>query len=181
MKELEETVDLVMRANEPTVLEEGGFEKLTEIAHRRYLDPSGVEKPYLTENEVTALRIPRGSLTQEERREIETHVVHTYNFLQQIPWGRRLSNIPDIAGSHHELLDGSGYPKKSKEIRVETRMMTIADIFDALTAADRPYKKAVPVKKALEIIESEVNRGRCDRDLFKIFVETKIWTSVLPE
>ena len=129
-----------------------------------------------------ALKLPRGSLTAQERLEIESHVVHTYNFLENIPWGRRLGAIPTIAGSHHEKLDGTGYPRglKGEEIRIESRMMTIADIFDALTASDRPYKKAVPVEKALDIIGFEVKDGKCDKELLRIFVESKVWQRVIP-
>jgi len=129
-----------------------------------------------------ALKLPRGSLTAQERLEIESHVVHTYNFLENIPWGRKLGAIPTIAGSHHEKLDGTGYPRglKGDEIRIESRMMTISDIFDALTASDRPYKKAVPVEKALDIIGFEVKDGKCDKELYRIFVESKVWQRVLP-
>ncbi|HZS38304.1 MAG TPA: HD domain-containing phosphohydrolase, partial [Polyangia bacterium] len=170
--EIDEHMAFVLKANEPTVLAEGSFERLAEIARLSYLDGRGQPHPYLREEEVAALKLPRGSLTVEERREIESHVVHTFNFLENIPWGRRLGKIPLIAGGHHEKLDGTGYPRglKGEEIRVETRMMTIADIFDALTASDRPYKKAVPVEKALDIIRFEVKDGKCDADLFRIFV-----------
>ena len=132
--------------------------------------------------EVAALRLPRGSLTEDERLEIESHVVHTYNFLKKIPWGRSSATIPTIAGAHHEKLDGTGYPRglKADEIPIESRMMTIADIFDALTATDRPYKKAVPVPKALDIIGFEVKAGKCDADLFRIFVEAEVWQVVIP-
>jgi HD-GYP domain-containing protein (c-di-GMP phosphodiesterase class II) len=171
----------ILKSNEPTIMPEGSFEKLVEIARLSYTDARGAEQPYLSSAEVSALKLPRGSLTSEERLEIESHVVHTYNFLENIPWGRRLGGIPQIAGSHHERLDGSGYPRglKSDEIRVETRMMSIADIFDALTASDRPYKKAVPVDKALDIIRYEVKEGKCDGELFRIFVEAKVWHRVL--
>jgi HD-GYP domain-containing protein (c-di-GMP phosphodiesterase class II) len=180
--ELDEHIAFILKANEPTVMPESGFERLSEIALMTYADPRGEVRPYLTQAEVAALRLPRGSLTVEERVEIESHVVHTYNFLENIPWGRRLGKIPQIAGSHHEKLDGTGYPRglKAEEIRVETRMMTIADIFDALTASDRPYKRAVPLEKALDIIGYEVKGGKCDPDLFKIFVEAKVWQRILP-
>jgi hypothetical protein len=180
--QLEEYVAFVLRSNEPTVMAEGSFERLAEIARMTSLDPRGQEQPYLTSFEVAALKLPKGSLTAEERLEIESHVVHTYNFLENIPWGRRLGKIPLIAGSHHEKLDGTGYPRglRAEEIRVETRMMTIADIFDALTASDRPYKKAVPVDKALDIIGFEVKGGKCDPELFRIFVEAKVWQKVIP-
>jgi HD-GYP domain-containing protein (c-di-GMP phosphodiesterase class II) len=183
LAELDEQVRFILKSNEPTVLAEGSFERLAEISGLSYLDPRGDSQPYLTSLEVAALKLPKGSLTAEERLEIESHVVHTYNFLENIPWGRRFGKIPIIAGSHHEKLDGTGYPRglKADEIRVETRMMTIADIFDALTASDRPYKKAVPVDKALDIIGFEVKDGKCDKELFRIFVEAKVWQRVIPE
>jgi HD-GYP domain-containing protein (c-di-GMP phosphodiesterase class II) len=182
LAELDDHIDFILKANEPTVMPASGFERLSEIALLTYVDPRGELRPYLTPSEVAALKLPRGSLTTEERVEIESHVIHTYNFLETIPWGRRLGKIPTIAGSHHEKLDGTGYPRglKGEEIRVETRMMTISDIFDALTASDRPYKRAVPLEKALDIISYEVKAGKCDADLFKMFVEAKVWQRILP-
>jgi HD-GYP domain-containing protein (c-di-GMP phosphodiesterase class II) len=182
LAQIDEFIGFILKSNEPTVLAEGSFERLADIAQHRYLDPRGEAHPYLTVGEMDALKLPRGSLTSQERLEIESHVVHTYNFLENIPWGRRLGAIPTIAGSHHEKLDGTGYPRglKGEEIRLESRMMTISDIFDALTASDRPYKKAVPVDKALDIIGFEVKDGKCDKELFRIFVEAKVWHRVLP-
>src|SRR5690606_11119787 len=125
--------------------------------------------------------VSRGSLTAEEFAEIQSHVTHTYEFLRKIPWGSDLANVPHIAAKHHEKLDGSGYPTSAaaSEIPIQSRMMTIADIYDALTAADRPYKKAVPAERALDIIEMEVKAGKCDAELFRIFVESKCYTSVI--
>jgi HD-GYP domain-containing protein (c-di-GMP phosphodiesterase class II) len=182
LADVDSHVAFILKSNEPTVLAEGSFERLEEIARGTFVDPRGEIRPMLLAREVEALRLPRGSLTTEERLEIESHVVHTYNFLETIPWGRRLGAIPVIAGSHHEKLDGTGYPRglKATEIRVESKMMTIADIFDALTASDRPYKKAVPLEKALDIIGFEVKGGKCDPELFRIFVESKLWGLVLP-
>ena len=182
MAEIDDFVAFILKSNEPSVLAEGSFERLADIAQHRYIDPRGEPRPFLTPSEMDALKLPRGSLTAQERLEIESHVVHTYNFLENIPWGRRLGRIPTIAGSHHEKLDGTGYPRglKGEEIRIESRMMTIADIFDALTASDRPYKKAVPLEKAIDIIGFEVKDGKCDKELFRIFVESKVWQRVLP-
>jgi HD-GYP domain-containing protein (c-di-GMP phosphodiesterase class II) len=182
LAQLDEFVQFILKANEPTVLAEGGFERLAEIAEHRFVDARGQTQPYLTSAEVDALKLPRGSLTSEERLEIESHVSHTFAFLKTIPWGRRLGDIPAIAGSHHEKLDGTGYPDRlrGEDIRIESRMMTIADIFDALTASDRPYKKAVPVPKALDILHAEVKDGKCDAELMRIFVESKVWKRVLP-
>ncbi|MGZ3426720.1 MAG: HD domain-containing phosphohydrolase, partial [Polyangia bacterium] len=182
MAEIDDFIAFILKSNEPTVMAEGSFERLAEIAQHRYVDPRGEPRPFLTPSEMDALKLPRGSLTAQERLEIESHVVHTYNFLENIPWGRRLGAIPTIAGSHHEKLDGTGYPRglKGEEIRIESRMMTISDIFDALTASDRPYKKAVPLEKALDILGFEVKDGKCDKELLRIFIESKVWQRVLP-
>jgi len=179
--ELDGAWAFINKANEPTVLEEGGLERLVEIGQLVYLGPDGEAKPYIEREEVAALQVRRGSLTDVERVEIESHVVHTYNFLKKIPWGKRFADVPRIAGAHHEYLNGGGYPRHlpAADIPVESRIMTIADIFDALTASDRPYKKAVPIDRALGIIESEVKAGKCDPGLFKIFVEGEVYKKVL--
>jgi HD-GYP domain-containing protein (c-di-GMP phosphodiesterase class II) len=181
LRELDDMLMFVLQANQPTVLEQGGFERIRDIAARTFVDPAGQTRQYLTAEEATALQIARGSLTEDERREIESHVVHTYNFLRQIPWGRTFRGVPEIAGAHHEKLDGTGYPRgrKGEEIPAAARMMTIADIFDALTASDRPYKKAVPVPKALDILKGDVDRAKLDRSLFDLFVNARVWERAL--
>jgi HD-GYP domain-containing protein (c-di-GMP phosphodiesterase class II) len=180
IKEVDEIVTFVLQANQPTVLEQGGFERIAEIAARTFFAADGRARPYLTQEEATALQIMRGSLTEDERREIESHVTHTYNFLRTIPWGRSFRNVPEIAGAHHEKLDGTGYPKgiTAEKIPPGAKMMAISDIYDALTASDRPYKKAVPRDKALDIIKSEVDRNKLDAVLFKLFIEGRVWESV---
>jgi HD-GYP domain-containing protein (c-di-GMP phosphodiesterase class II) len=167
----------VVQSNEPTVLPAGNFEKLADIAARHFLDFDGNDQPLLTTDEVRLLSIRKGSLDESERLQIESHVVHTFNFLSQIPWTREIRNIPEIARSHHEKLTGSGYPKKlcAPDIPLQTRMMTISDIFDALAAADRPYKRAVPAEKALEILKLEEKDGNIDPNLFRLFLEAKVW------
>lgn len=171
----------VLTANEPSVLDQPAIARLGEVASWTYLDPARAQQPYLTAAELAALQVPRGSLTPVERQQIERHVSHTLAFLQTIPWGRSLRRVPHIAGSHHEFLDGTGYPAglRGNQIPVESRMLTIADIFDALTASDRPYKAAVPVLRALSIIESDVKAGKCDADLFRVFVDAQIYKKVL--
>jgi HD-GYP domain-containing protein (c-di-GMP phosphodiesterase class II) len=177
LAEIDDYVRFIIDANRPTVLEGGSFERVVAIASNRYLDGDGLEQPYLTASEVEALQVLRGSLTPEERQEIESHVVHTFQFLQQIPWGRTFRKVPRIAGEHHEKLDGSGYPHglRAGDITPPARMMTISDIYDALTAADRPYKKAVPIDKALDILAMEVKQGRLDADLFHLFVDARVY------
>ena len=175
LAEIDEFVQFILAANEPTVLEQGGFERIADIAMRTYRDLEGNDRRYLSDAEAVALQIPRGSLTKEERIAIEEHVVHTYNFLKEIPWGRTFKDIPDIAHAHHEKLDGSGYPKGVSLIAPQARMMTISDIFDALTASDRPYKRAVPTPKALDILGYEVKAGKLDSELLDLFIGAKIY------
>ena len=133
--------------------------------------------PYLEDEELRYLSIPKGSLDERERREIESHVQRTYNFLIQIPWTEDLRNVAEIAYGHHEKLDGRGYPRgvRGDEIPPQTRIMTIADIFDALTAADRPYKRAVPVERALDILVAEAKEGMLDQELVDVLIESKVY------
>lgn len=177
MASLDRFLKLVLESNEPTVLPEGNFEELLRFADVFYEDLEGAKQPYLTQDEVRFLTIRKGSLDERERLEIESHVNHTYRFLLQIPWTKELQNIPAIAYGHHEKLDGTGYPRKvtGELIPIQTRMMTISDIFDALTAADRPYKKAVPIPRALDIMASEVKTGMLDPELYRLFAEGKVF------
>jgi HD-GYP domain-containing protein (c-di-GMP phosphodiesterase class II) len=125
--------------------------------------------------------IRQGNLDDRERREIESHVTHTYRFLEQIPWTRELKGIPDIAYGHHERLNGRGYPRAvgGDEIPVQTRMMTIVDVFDALTATDRPYKRAVPWASALDILQMEADSGMLDKHLLKTFIDARIFDALI--
>lgn len=175
--ELDRIVEFILKANEPTVLDQGGFERIAELSGMTYRDEDGQELPYLTHDEAACLQIRRGSLTDAERREINSHVVHTYNFLVAIPWSRSLRDVPEIAGAHHEKLDGSGYPNQlaGDQIPVPARMMAISDIYDALTASDRPYKKAIPPERALDILAQDVKRGQLDAELFDVFVGARVW------
>jgi len=178
LAELDRFLQLVLQSNEPTVLPEGNFEALLRYADIGYDDVDGVRRPFLTDDEVRYLSIRKGSLDEQERLEIESHVSHTYRFLLQIPWTKELQHIPYIAYGHHEKLNGSGYPRKATgdQIPIQTRMMTIADIFDALTASDRPYKRAVPVPRALDIMAEEVKDGMLDAELFRLFTGAKVFT-----
>jgi HD-GYP domain-containing protein (c-di-GMP phosphodiesterase class II) len=177
MKEIDDDFRFILAVNEPTVVGSGDFERLFEIARRTYFDPRGNPQPFLLPSEIRLLSIPRGSLDDEERRQIESHVVYTSNFLAQIPWTRELREVPKIARAHHEKLNGRGYPYglMETEIPVPAKIMTICDIFDALNAADRPYKAAVPVERALKILDESVRDNELDRDLFRMFVESKVY------
>jgi response regulator RpfG family c-di-GMP phosphodiesterase len=173
---LERFIRSVHRANEPTVLPGPDEPGLEEFERATYIGPDGQPLPFLTADELRSLAVRQGSLDDDEGVEMRRHVTHTFDFLRNIPWTSDLMGVPNIAHGHHEKLDGSGYPRglAGAEIPIQTRMMTIADIFDALTAADRPYKKAVPVARALDVLSEDVRQGRLDGDLFSLFVEARI-------
>lgn len=177
LAEIDDYMQFVLQVNEPTVLKEGNFDRLIEIARKTYYDPRGASHSFLTPDEVRFLSIPKGSLDPNERTQIESHVVHTFNFLTQIPWTKEIKEIPMIARAHHEKLNGTGYPYqlKSEEIPLQAKMMTISDIFDALSATDRPYKRAVPVDKALDILRMSVKDTEIDPALFDLFINAKIY------
>jgi HD-GYP domain-containing protein (c-di-GMP phosphodiesterase class II) len=176
LTELDEMWTFIQACNAPTVLEQHGFERLKELRGVRFENSRGQSVELLSEAEGVSLAIPRGSLNPEERREIESHVTHTLNFLEQIPWTRDLKRVPEIAAKHHEKLTGKGYPSaiEALEIPPQTRIMTIVDIYDALTAADRPYKKALPHVKALDILNSEAKLGLLDAELLAVFIEARV-------
>ena len=176
LERLEGFLRAVEQSNEPTVLDDGDFEHLEEL---RTYPFAGQDEPIanlLTEDEFTHLSIRKGSLSLDERREIESHAQHTANFLRLIPWTPELARIPELAESHHEKLDGSGYPHglKSEAIPLGSKLMAICDIYDALTASDRPYKAAMPSDKAYGILEMEAKEGKLDRDLVDVFINAGV-------
>lgn len=152
---------------------------LDEIKNTEFIDIDGQRKPLITDYEYKNLAIKRGNLTQEERKEIEKHVVDTWEILKRIPWPEDLEDLPRIAAVHHERTDGSGYPWgfKLNDIPLEGRILAMVDIFEALTAIDRPYKPALPIKDSLRILEEEVTRGKIDKNLFDLFVKEKIYNT----
>lgn len=178
--DLADILKTISDANEPTVLSEGDFTRIHDIAKIEFIDGSGTTRPLLTGEEVHSLSVRKGSLNDEEMDEIRSHVVHTFAFLTRIPWGKSFSRVAEIAGAHHEKLNGSGYPhgKKSNEIPLQSKIMTIADIYDALTARDRPYKKAMPADRALGILDFEVKDGNVDAELMRIFREAEVYKAV---
>jgi hypothetical protein len=179
-RELRCYLDAIVSANEPTVMPDGDFEALHTIRDKTFVDFEGQVRPLLEDHELQYLMIRKGNLDDAERREIESHVTHTFRFLEQIPWTRELRNIPQIAYGHHEKLNGQGYPNAldGSAIPVQTRMMTIADIYDALTATDRPYKRAVPSEHALEILQLEARDGMLDATLLDAFIGARIFEQV---
>ncbi|HEV2967971.1 MAG TPA: HD domain-containing phosphohydrolase [Candidatus Dormibacteraeota bacterium] len=167
-------------ANEPSVLPEDKASTLSDMKGHDFPDVSGRVHPLIAPQEFHFLSIQKGTLTNEERKEIESHVAKSHDFLNKIQWTKLsplMGNIPEIAWGHHEKLDGSGYPRglKGNEIPTQTRMMTISDIYDALTARDRPYKPAIPTSAALDILNAEAGRGQLDPDLLDVFIARRVY------
>jgi HD-GYP domain-containing protein (c-di-GMP phosphodiesterase class II) len=177
LAELDDSLSRIVVANEPTVLPKEFAADLEQLARRSFEDHVGRRHTVITPDEAKVLSIARGSLTEAEFKEIQSHVVHTYQFLSRIPWTREFRHIPEIARSHHEKLDGTGYPygMKAEDIPVQSKMMTIADIYDALTAGDRPYKKGLQRDEALDILSHERRAGRLDGALLDLFIEARIY------
>jgi len=167
----------VCSANEPTILSSGDFAKIEAIARETYADLRGDVRTLLDGGELSSLVVSKGSLTQVEFDEIRSHVTHTFRFLSRIPWGKSLRRVPLIAAAHHERLNGTGYPNRlrAEEIPVQSKMMSVSDIYDALTASDRPYKKAVPIDRAIDILDFSVKDGHLDGDLVRMFKEARVW------
>ncbi|HJX18198.1 MAG TPA: HD domain-containing phosphohydrolase [Acidiferrobacterales bacterium] len=175
---LEQYLHTVLRANEPTVLHASAPQELRAVQAYSFPDGDGAI-PLLHDFEFADLTLPKGSLTAQERVEIESHVTHTFEFLSLIPWTRDLARLPEFAYAHHEKLDGSGYPRglAQADIPVPARMMTISDIYDALTAPDRPYKLAVNTERALDILGAEARANKIDAALLKVFIESGAYRS----
>lgn len=178
-KQLQQVRLSIIKANQPQVVA-GDFDILSLISWINKTQ-NEIESAILTPDEIVKLSLPKGTLTENERREIESHVTHTYHFLRQIAWTEDLGGVPDIAYSHHEKMDGSGYPRGlvTEHIPLQSKLMTIADIYDALTSMDRPYKPAVQPERAIDILYMEGRSGKLDLDLLKIFVEAEVWRSAL--
>jgi len=176
LAQLNEWVNSIAAANEPTVMPEDKASMLEFLSQQTYYDISGNPHPMLEPQEFRFLSIRKGTLDPQERLEMESHVTHSFHFLTKIPWTPVMKGIPEIAYGHHEKLDGSGYPRglAGDQIPLQARMMTISDIYDALTAQDRPYKRAVPPATALDILHEEAKQGKLDQDLLEIFVEKRI-------
>ena len=169
----------VVEANEPSVVSQATAELVKDLRSLRVPFDTGEILTALTEEESRKLCISKGSLSETERIEIESHVNKTFDILKMIPWSKGLEQVPEIAYKHHESLDGTGYPNQITAIDIppQTRIMTICDIYDALVANDRPYKPSMPVSRALDIIDSQVKAGRLDGNYFDIFVRARLFES----
>lgn len=181
IRKLDGFLETILEVNEPDYYYDKNTGRLQDIRAYRFTDREGEALPLIGEYEFSVLSFAHGSLNPEERREIESHVSHTFEFLSLIPWTRPLARIPEIAHAHHEKLDGTGYPLglSAEEIPVQSKIMAIADIFDALTAGDRPYREGISTDLALAILDNEVKEGKLDGDLFRIFVDAGVYRSRL--
>ena len=143
----------------------------------RWVDTNGAESDFLSDDEVENLSIRAGTLTQAERETINYHIVATIKMLESLPWPKHLKHVPEYAGGHHERMDGKGYPKglKRDEMSIQARIMGIADIFEALTARDRPYKQGMKLSEALRILGNFRKNGHIDPDLFDVFIKQKVY------
>ncbi len=176
-KEVDTAFKTFLQCNEPQAMEDETLEAIRILTELEFSRPNSDPEIILEKNDYLRLTIKSGSLSQKERKAIQAHVSFTYQFLNKIPWTEELSRIPEIAHAHHEKIDGSGYPRgiKGDNIPLPAKVMAVTDVFDALVARDRPYKKAIPVLDALKILEHEGKTQKLDRDLVEIFIYRSIF------
>ena len=172
-------LEFINRINTSGFLTEEDTQKIHELSAMRYREEDGTDNPYLTPEEINCLLIKKGTLTNEERAVMQNHVTVTKKILDRVSFPEAYAMVPDWAGSHHELKNGKGYPehKSGDDIPKEVCLLTILDIFEALTAKDRPYKKPIPIDKAWEILKSMADDGSLDKDMLDLFEKSNAWKS----
>ncbi len=176
----EESLAFIERVNKAGFLPDEELAAVKELAARTYTDKDGETRPWLTEEEAACLSIRKGTLTDAERDIMQGHVTVTERILSHVIFPKTYAQVPRWASEHHELLNGKGYPRHltAAEIAPEVRLLTILDVFDALTARDRPYKPPMPTERALSILHSMVEEGGIDPDILALFEESKAWEVV---
>ena len=181
LNQVETARTLILKVNDPaTIVTPEIAQELINMKEHVYRDRSGQLQPWLTPEEAEALSVTRGTLTEEERRVMEEHVQFTNRMLAKIPFTRKYKDVPFWAGIHHEHLDGKGYPLglEGEAIPPEGRILALLDVFDALTAADRPYKKGMTAEDALRIMDFMVKDGKLDGELLAHFGNSRIWENL---
>ncbi|RLB13623.1 MAG: HD family phosphohydrolase [Deltaproteobacteria bacterium] len=175
--QIDEKLAFIKKINTQNCLKDSDLNYLEEIYKKKYIDLKGEKRKYLTDFEFENLSVKKGNLTKNEIEEIQSHVTHTENIVNNIPFTGHLKNVPVFAAGHHEMLDGSGYTKHitAENIPIQTRIITISDIYEALIAKDRPYKKSMDPIKSLAIIKEEAQNGKLDKELVRIFIEKKVY------
>jgi len=175
-----ELLSNILRINSAGYLSEDDRQYVQEIAKSTYQEENGTVLPLLTEEEIRCLQIRKGTLTDMERRTMQSHADMTRRILEHVEFPDAFANVPAWASAHHEFINGSGYPqhRRNGEIPPEVRLLTILDIFEALTAADRPYKQPIPLEQALQILHSMAEEGCLDKDILALFEESRAWESL---
>ncbi len=178
---LKYTREQVVMINSMGYVEDDRLDEIIALGRQKYIDQHGEEQAWLKEDEIDALCIRKGTLTAIERQIMESHVRVTRDILDKIKFDGDYKNVPKWAGAHHEFLDGSGYPdhKNASNLDAETRLLTILDIFEGITALDRPYKSGISPEKALLIISEMVEEGKIDPEIFKLFAKSRAWERAL--
>ena len=178
LQEIKEIREFINKCNEPgEFLDDETLERLKEISQKTYIDDEEKQQPFLKDDELVNLSIRRGSITEVERKKMQDHAAVTLRMLKQIPFTKKLKNIPDFAGAHHEFINGKGYPLglKGDEIPFEGKLMAVTDIAEALTASDRPYKKAMPLETVNRILRSMAQKEELDNNLVELFIEKEVY------
>jgi len=177
VEEKNAALELIRRVNKAGFLPDDTLARVQALAGRTYVDAGGCEQPWVTPEELAQLSVRKGTLTAAERSVMESHVVMTSSILETVAFPKAYAAVPLWAGAHHELLNGKGYPRhlSGGDIPREVRLLTILDVFDALTAKDRPYKPGMPVERALNILHSMAEEGGLDGEILALFEQSKAW------
>lgn len=176
-----EALTLIEKVNAAAFLPDDTLAAIDELAARTYTDLTGIEQHWITEEEHICLSVRKGTLTAKEREVMESHVVLTARILEQVSFPEEYARVPRWASAHHELLNGRGYPNHitAEALPREVRLLTILDVFEALTATDRPYKKGMSVEKALSILHSMVEEGALDGEILALFEQSRAWEAAI--
>ena len=174
---LNQALERILKINASNWLPDEDLEFLQKMQQETFVDPDGNGQPLLKGEEMHYLTVKKGNLTPEEYQAMQGHVDHTLKIVRNIPFTGHLQDVPIIAASHHEMINGTGYPRKlsGDAVGLEARILAMVDIFDALTAMDRPYRRAIPPEKAAAILQSDVEAGRLDKDVVALFVSRRLW------
>ncbi len=177
LREIEEVRLFVQDINKRSFLDEETLKRVSKLSTLVYTDDEGAVCNWFTEDEIKDLSIVKGTLTEKEREIMQNHVVMTKQILEKMNFKNEYESVPIWAGRHHEFIDGSGYPEKLKgnELDKPTRLLTIIDVFDGLSAVDRPYKKPTPIDRVFIIMREMVNEGKLDGELLEMFFDSKAW------
>jgi len=182
IKQIEDDLKFLLEKNAPGFCSEDDKKKIMEIGNKTYIDFNNIEHTYLEADEIYMLtNFVKGNFSPEEWEKMKRHVVSTLDILLTVPFTDELKDIPKIAGAHHEMLDGSGYPYNvhGEGIMLQSRILAVADVFEALTASDRPYKKAIPIDKAKQILGFMAKDGELDKDIVDMFINDNIYLDYL--